>query len=280
VTVPTETLDIINLEMRHLEGALALSEEAHWNQIEADWQMMMTAGNAIGMEAPDGRLVASALALPYGDSFGWISMVLVTADWQKKGLATRLLQSCIEQLESAGLTPVLDATPAGENVYRPLGFLPHFGFQRWEHEAVESIHLQSQALDDVNVDGISRIDGQVFGGKRPAVLESLMARSSNFSCSDKTSDGYLLGRDGRVASQIGPIFADNTASALIMLDHALANLKGRIFVDAADHQIEFVQRLKDYGFSSQRPFLRMAKGRAKPPGDTAKMFAMAGPELG
>jgi len=241
---------------------------------------MMKAGNAIGMEAPGGRLVASALALPYGNSFGWISMVLVTADWRKKGLATRLLQSCIEQLESSGLTPVLDATPAGENVYRPLGFLPHFGFQRWEHDAVETVNVQTQPHDDVTVDDISWIDGQVFGGARPAVLESLTARSSRFSCSDKTSDGYLLGRDGRVASQIGPIFTSDTASALIMLDHALAKLRGRVFIDACDHQSEFITRLKQYGFKPQRPFLRMAKDRKECFGDPAKMFAMAGPELG
>ena len=67
-------------------------------------------------------------------------MVLVTKEWQKRGFATRLLQTCIERLEENGLVPVLDATPAGENVYRPLGFIPHFSFQRWEHDAVETIN--------------------------------------------------------------------------------------------------------------------------------------------
>ena len=50
--------------------------------------------------------------------------------------------------------------------------------------------------------------------------------------------------------------------------------------DACDHQEEFTRRLKEYGFTQQRPFLRMAKGRAKSFGRQTSMFAMAGPELG
>lgn len=280
---PTDVLDIIELEERHIPGALLLSEEAHWNQVEADWGMMMRAGTALGMEAPDGRLVASALTLPYGAEFGWISMVLVTGDWQKKGLATRLLQSCIERLEKKGLVPVLDATPAGENVYRPMGFVPHFPFQRWEHEAVETINLATEGgggLVPAQTDPVVDRDREIFGGARRLIIESLVSRSAQFSCQDRATKGYLLGRDGRVASQIGPIFCDGEEEARAMLDHALARMSGRVFIDSCDHQSGFIDRLKEYGFKPQRPFLRMAKGRAEYLGIPSKMFAMAGPELG
>ena len=42
----------------------------------------------------------------------------------------------------------------------------------------------------------------------------------------------------------------------------------------------FIKRLIKLGFRKQRPFLRMAKGQAKFFGETDKMFALAGPELG
>jgi GNAT superfamily N-acetyltransferase len=277
--VPTDNPQIIELDESHLNGALALSEEAHWNQIEADWRMMLTAGTGLGIEV-DGRLVASALMLPYGVKFGWISMVLVAADWQKKGLATRLLNTCIEKLESMGLTPVLDATPAGENVYRPLGFRPHFGFQRWEHESAEEIQVGSSAVESVTLEDVIRIDADVFGGARRPIIESLVERSRTFSCEDKNYNGYLLGRDGRNASQIGPIFTANPTSAIEMLNHALSHLKGRVFIDACDHQINFIERLKEYSFKPQRPFLRMAKNDGSNFGAPVQMFAMAGPELG
>lgn len=56
--MPTEALDIIDLEARHLAGALALSREAHWNQVETDWSMMGAAGDAIGIENSQGPVKA------------------------------------------------------------------------------------------------------------------------------------------------------------------------------------------------------------------------------
>ena len=47
--------------------------------------------------------------------------------------------SDVGNLAEVAEVPVLDATPAGENVYLPLGFQPHFGFQRWQHDGVEEI---------------------------------------------------------------------------------------------------------------------------------------------
>lgn len=286
MTVPTEARDIIDLEARHLAGALVLSREAHWNQVEADWSMMVTAGNAIGIENSEGRLIASALTLPYGDRFGWISMVLVTADWRKQGLATRLLNTCIERLEDQGLVPVLDATPTGEGVYRPLGFLPQFGFQRWEHEAVQNISLKQ--ADVPGVRNIRRadtaklidIDAAVFGAERQVVVENLIGRSADFACMSDDQSGFAVGRNGRVATQIGPISANSSATAIKTLNHALKALTGPVFIDACDHQEEFVARLQEFGFRPQRPFSRMAKGTAESFGAPDKMFAMAGPELG
>jgi GNAT superfamily N-acetyltransferase len=284
--VPTEALDIIDLKTRHLAGALALSREAHWNQVEIDWSMMFAAGNAIGIEDSQGRLIASALTLPYGDRFGWISMVLVTADRQKQGLATRLLKTCIERLEDQGLVAVLDATAAGENVYRPLGFLPQFGFQRWEHEAVQNISLKP--ADVTGVQNIRRgdaakligIDAAVFGGDRQIIVENLIERSANFACMSDDQSGFAVGRNGRVATQIGPISAKSSATAVTMLNHALKALTGPVFIDACDHQEAFAARLQEIGFRPQRPFLRMAKGTAESFGAPDNMFAMAGPELG
>ena len=276
---PTEELEIIELEERHLAGALALSQEAHWNQIEADWRMMLKAGTVFGFEV-DGRLISTALTLPFGDHFGWVSMVLVTKDWQKKGLATRLLHACIDSLEAQGLVPILDATAEGQNVYRPLGFVPHYGLKRWQHEAAEKINVVATTSAAPEKVTIPKIDREVFGGDRPAVLESLIERSRYFACADPTANGILLGRDGRVATQFGPIYTYHSESALTMLDHALSRVRGKIYIDVFDHQPALEQKLEGYGFTVQRPFLRMAKNDGEVFGEVDRMFAMAGPELG
>ena len=284
--VPIEALPVIDLETRHLAGALALSREAHWNQVASDWSMMLSAGKGIGIEESQGRLIASALTLPYGAGFGWISMVLVTADRRNRGLATRLLDACIQQLEEHRLVPVLDATPAGANVYRPLGFSPHFGFQRWQHDAVEKISLNRadgpgvRNIGPADTAELIGIDTATFGVGRRMIIENLIGRSTNFACLSDDRTGFAVGRDGRVATQIGPITAGSPNRAIAMLEHALQALTGAVFIDACDHQADFVARLEKLGFRPQRPYLRMAKGTAESFGVPDKMFAMSGPELG
>jgi len=276
-------MEIIDLQEFHINSALALSEEANWNQTKADWSMMIAAGRAIGIQCPQNNIIASALTLPYGPDFGWISMVLVSQNWQKNGLATRLLTTCIKILEDSGRTPILDATPAGENVYLPLGFKPHFAFTRWENNAVENLALVSHLqvpLIPVDTQSVLEIDAAYFGCDRKPVLEHLIKRSSEFSCMAQSGTGYLLGREGRNATQIGPILAAESATALALLDAALSNLSGPVFIDANNNQPEMIKRLEHYGFTKQRSFLRMAKDRSTVIGDPSKMYAMAGPELG
>ena len=286
-TVPTNTLDIIKLDDRFLADALALSNEANWNQVADDWAMMITAGEAIGFQDTGGRLIASALTLPYGNKFGWISMVIVTQLRQKQGLATQLLNSCIRRLEDKHLVPLLDATPAGENVYRPLGFLPQFGFERWEHEAVENIsqtvaqrNYKTGILEKFDPSEIIEKDQKIFGDDRRSIIESLIERSSEFSAVAENDGGFILGRDGRTATHIGPISANSPKTAIALLNHALTTLSGTVFIDACNHQNKFIVQLEKYGFLKQRSFLRMAKGYTNKLGQPEKMFAMAGPELG
>ena len=83
-----------------------------------------------GVRDNDGHLIASAALLPYTSGNAWISMVLVTANWRRRGLATRLVDACLDAAAKQGLTTWLDATPAGATVYGPLGFTPTLQLRR------------------------------------------------------------------------------------------------------------------------------------------------------
>ena len=116
---------------QHLAGALALSRAANWNQNETDWRMMLRLGKGFGLSAEDGTLVASIVVLPYGDEFAWMSMVLVSPEHRRLGYASRMLRRAIAYLQSQGLTAVLDATPAGHEVYVQEGLRDTWSFQRY-----------------------------------------------------------------------------------------------------------------------------------------------------
>src|SRR3954469_1226679 len=129
VTASSDLPAIGRLAAAELPDAAALVAEAGWNQVAADWRMFLELGTVYAVRAA-GRVVATAATLPYGGRCAWISMVLVAGDHRRKGLATRLLRGCIDDVLAAGLVPVLDATPAGRTVYQPLGFQDAWSFQR------------------------------------------------------------------------------------------------------------------------------------------------------
>src|SRR6202012_5671880 len=125
----TDETPIVELGVADAKAGLALSTEAHWNQNEADWRFFLDQGIVFGVRHR-AELVATAALLPYSLGNAWISMVLVTASWRRRGIATRLVDACLDAATKRGLTTWLDVTPAGANVYGPLGFTPTLQLRR------------------------------------------------------------------------------------------------------------------------------------------------------
>ena len=276
----TEALAEGPLEAADLEGACALVAEAGWNQNAADWRIFLELGSTTGLKTGS-RLVATAATLPYPSGFGWISMVLVTGAFRRQGIATRLLERCISHLLDAGMVPVLDATPAGREVYKPLGFRDGWPIQRWRRRVDTPVSPTKEVklLGNEDWAGILALDAAAFGCDRSPLLERLRHRSREFACVVE-GRGFLLGREGRVATQIGPIVADDEQTATSLAARALARLEAPVIVDALERHGAFARWLAAHGFERERPYTRMALGRDELFGDPAKTFAIAGPELG
>ncbi len=233
--------------------------------------------------------MATAAVLPYAPRFGWISMVLVAGAYRRRGIATELLQLCIARLRELGLVPGLDATPAGREVYRPLGFRDGWPITRWRRAADASAAVLpasahgARALREQDWAGLARLDARAFGADRTGLLRALQARSASFACVLERQGrvaGYLLGREGRAATQLGPLVAEDAGAAQALLAHALPRVAGAVIVDALDRQQDFARLLAQSGFAVERPYTRMALDSDGAFGDADLGFAIAGPELG
>jgi GNAT superfamily N-acetyltransferase len=262
----------------HLAGCLALSGAASWNQNEADWRVMLELGRGWGISLSDGTLAASTLVLPYG-AFAWISMVLVLPAQRRKGYASRLLRVATAELERRGQLPVLDATPAGREVYRREGFRDTWGFKRFHLAAAARPPGVAPARPLEDWDGALALDAEAFGGPRAPLLRALRARMPRCAL-QLPGEGFVLARDGRVAAQIGPLVARDEASAIALLGAALRQARPPLHVDAADHAPRLQEWLLAQGFAVQRPFTRMVRGAARAPGNEKLVYLVAGPELG
>ncbi len=273
-----------------IASTLLLSQEAGWNQIAADWRIFIELGHVTGLLERDGRLIATSATLPHGGRFGWISMVLVTARHRRLGLASWLLMHSIARLTSQGLTPILDATPAGREVYSRLGFEDVWSLCRLIGRETTGAEAPALSRDTVlnaiapeDWDGLVAYDREIFGADRGALLRGLVARLPAAAWIAKRRGriaGFILGRDGRVMNQLGPLAAEDDTIAQALVWRARAAVKPPVAIDVAERHAALGDWLLRRGFAAERPLTRMAYRRSAAFDDTLRLFAIAGPELG
>jgi GNAT superfamily N-acetyltransferase len=260
----------------------ALTVEAGWNQTVDDWVFFLRHGTVFGARAAGGQLVGTAALLPYPADFAWVGLVIVAQAQRGRGLGTRMLNHCIATLRTFGLVGMLDATPAGEKVYTPLGFKPVFGLERWQGTGggVPQHPDRVRPLQAASMERMSALDAQAFGARRDTLHADYCARTGTRGFELAGGNGYALVRRGRVASQVGPVVAPDPHDALALIDAAVASTPGPILLDVPDEWTGIAGWLRSRSFAVQRPFLRMALGRDVGYGDPARVFAIAGPEYG
>jgi len=266
----------------HIAECMALSAEAGWNQEAEDWALFLRHGIVLGLRANGGVTVATGAILPYPDDFAWIGMVLVTAPRRRQRIGTNMLEACCVEVSRRGLVSMLDATPAGERIYRPLGFQGMFNLCSWQgvthSRANPPAGIRAMAAGDIPT--VTAIDAAAFGAQRKFLVKNLFRRLPQLAFVTQDLTGFVLARLGRIATQIGPIVAANEGAAATLLDAALGCVSGPVFLDLIDGRDILMHRLRQRGFTVQRPFLRMGLNRRVPFGHPAHLFVVAGPEFG
>lgn len=275
---PTEDQADVLLCDADIDDALLLSDEARWNQTADDWKVFTDHGECYGVRA-GGRLVASAAILPFGGGcFGWISMVLVTADWRRRGLASRLMNRCIEAMRGRGCASMLDATPEGALVYGQLGFKTRCGMARWRGVGLRPETSGAKVGRPAQRAEIVAGDLVAFGGDRRFLIEGFLDRPGTRAFGDARN--FVILRKGRRATQIGPLVAQDEANARELLAAALADSSGPVILDVLDAGAALHPVLTKYGFEAFRTFERMVLDRDALPGVPSTLMVAAGPEFG
>ena len=264
-----------------LPRAAALSARIGWNQVEADWRFFLRAGAVRALD--DGAadcLAATAAVLPFGPNLAWISMVLVRPDRRREGLATALMLWALEELATTRCV-ALDATPAGREVYRRLGFEDVFGFTRWSMPtaAPRPGAVVPRPIEDADWPALLALDAACFGAPRGPLLRDFARRLPHAAFTLPGRDGFVLARDGLRAPQIGPVVAPDARAALALIGAARSALGLACVIDLADSAVVVAEAIAAQGATVLRPFTRMARG-AVPGGLPEQNFVFAGPEFG
>jgi GNAT superfamily N-acetyltransferase len=286
----TDAIDVISIDADQCEAVWPLSVEAGWNQNVADWRFMLGAGRGLGCTGPDGTWQASALILPLGQRLAWISMVLVTRERRRGGLGTELLKRCIDEVRSAGAVAGLDATEQGRPIYLPLGFRDLYRISRWHFDHVKDAAVPPPAgiklrpVGPADLPKLALYDRPLTGMERPAILAHLALRQPHRAWIAEDGGGkiagFVLGREGRMATSLGPVVADSEAIALALIAKAAASAAGPFIIDVPLAHRAVQSWLETQGATTPRGYMRMTQGEAKGLDDPTHLFALAGPELG
>ena len=262
------------LRMDDVPAAFQLSAEAGWNQTEEDWRTLLGLApeSCFGIEIR-GQLASTTTLLCYGRRLGWIGMVLTKSEFQRRGLARKLLQHTLNVADKIGLeTLKLDATDQGQSLYLQCGFRGEREIQRWFRPDGRSAQFPSVSSSS---SAWAERDLKYFGADRLPLLERLAQRNSPL-LRNRT---YLFARPGRVCSYLGPCVSDNPADARTLIYGCLGSNGGSWFWDVFPANRSALTIARDFGFKPQRQLVRMARGKDLTQNIDAT-YAIAGFELG
>lgn len=239
------------------------------------------------MDMPGRGLVGTAMSWPLAGDFAWINMVLVMPGFRGRGIARLLMEALLGDLSRTQRVAFLDATEMGESLYRKLGFLDGPKLVRLRREPTTAIQVQPtkgfRAMSPVDLSIVAVLDGEVFGLDRQELLENFLMRRPKHAwvaeSATGTIEGFVIARDGRVATQIGPLVARDRGQAAQLLHAALAGVDGPVFLDVPVADEPWLQEVTSLGFAVQRSFMRMTRGERTLPTDWSRYFAISGPDF-
>ncbi len=280
------------LDRDDLECCLELSTEAGWNQTENDWRLLLQMCDGYGIDVKGHGLAGTTMAWKCGDKQAWVNMVLVAKAFRGRGFATKLMNACLEDLATDGRSALLDATDTGRQVYSKLGFSGDAGVLRLyceslaEMDAVEPLSAEGISLEPMqkeDLEDVAALDRQVVGISRESMLADFFRRSPKVAWIARDASGslqsFILGRDGRNATQLGPIVAESSAYARILLLRSIGELEGLVIIDVPNRDAAWLGELKHLGFAPQRSFVRMGNQGATLETDWSKYHAIGGPDF-
>jgi GNAT superfamily N-acetyltransferase len=268
-----------------IAAAMDLKQLAAWNQTENDWRtLLQLEPNGCFAAVLDEELVGTTTTTTYGSELAWVGMVLVRPEKRRAGIATKLLESALDYLNTRVSTVKLDATADGKHVYERFGFEVESVIERWSRkgEAVR-FEVQPETMDSNTRRRILQLDRRAFGADRSKLLNMLLANSCVRPVVTTTEEGsvtsYALARSGSNAAYIGPVVSWEGSAAAEAIDHLLEQLHSSpVYVDLNRNWGEGRQLLSERGFEKQRDLIRMKRGFAT--ATSPLVFAIAGPEVG
>lgn len=234
-----------------------------------------------------GSPVSSISVVRYGTDFGFLGFYIVHPDHRGSGAGIATWNHGMATLE--GRTVGLDGVVAQQDNYRKSGFV--LAGRNIRHSGVpvpggEKSALEIRPVTPEDLPAVVAYDGDFFAGPRavftrPWVLpEAGARRTARLALADGNLAGYGVIRRCRSGCKIGPLFAEDAATATALFTALCETAPGEeIALDTPEDNAEAVALAERFGLAPVFETARMYRGPA-PQLPLSRTFGITTFELG
>ena len=231
----------------------------------------------------DGAPAATVSCVNYGSAFAFLGFYIVRKDLRGSGYGLRIWNAAIAH---AGRRVIgLDGVVAQQQNYRKSGFELAYANIRYGGAvaAPEAPPADVIALSAVPLAMVEAYDATVFPAPRSTFLRAWINAPGHVGCA-LVRDGGLAGfgviRPCRHGRKIGPLVADNRATAEVVLQALLASAGGGdVFLDVPGINRDAIAMAEGLGLAPTFETARMYTGPI-PPLQIGRVFGVTSFELG
>jgi GNAT superfamily N-acetyltransferase len=267
-----------------LPAAFELSRAVGWPHRLEDWQFVFSLGQGLSAYSGD-RLVGTAMWWTYAGAQTRIGMVIVDPTIQRSGIGRTLMETITAEMTTPSL--VLNATTAGETLYRQMGFQPVGTIVQHQGAAFEVPLVQLgpnrriRPMGRNDRDRLVDLDARALGFRRDDVVDALIAQGDAVLLDDgnQTTGFAFFRRFGR-GFAIGPVVAQDTQSAKALIAHWISSNAGMFLRIDVPGEAGLSNWLIELGLVPASPVISMVRGAPLPGRSDMFAFAIANQALG
>ncbi len=269
---------------RDLEAAHRLSQAVRWPHRLKDWQLVQRLGGGYVAEAED-DVVGTAMCWSHGADFASVGMVIVSPDWQGKGIGRQLMKLNLDELGKRNV--ILNATESGKALYQAMGFKQVDTVHQHQGSVFKSRLIGLQPGERIRPLGardgakLAALCARAVGMPRGTVLAALqeVAECVVIDRYDELVGCAIMRRFGH-GYVIGPVVAADAEHAKALIAHWAGTYAGsfvRVDVSEAGGLSDW---LNDMGLTQVDTVITMVRGEAPLADAAMRQFAIINQALG
>lgn len=281
---PATRFDVLKMTARDLPAAHALSREVNWPHRLEDWQFVLSVGEGL-VAYSDDRLVGTAMWWTYDQAIARLGMVIVDPTIQRSGIGRALMLGILDRLTEP--TVILNATKAGETLYRQLGFqgigsiVQHQGASFSAPLVPLRVGERIRPMGRNDASRLIELDATASGVRRDGVIAALIENGEAVVLDDAGETvGFAFYRRFGRGHTIGPVIARDTAGAKALIAHWIGSNAGMFMRIDVPGESGLSDWLDELGLARTSNVITMIRGTMPKPSSGFHNFAVVNQALG